>query len=246
MPAVEMATRDVTSPSLAVFDIDGTLTNTSALDDECFVCAVEDVLGIARESVDWSDAPHMTDAGIADWLWTKHRRMAPLSSELNRFREIFIEALQDEIARDPNRCVAIPGAAGLFAELRGAGWSIALATGCWGHSARLKLEKAGLLDEDVPIACADDVVSRVDIIRLAVRRASRKYARRFGRVVSIGDALWDVAAARELQLPFVGRATGNHAAALRRAGAQTILSDFTDRRAVHSALENAAPPVDLH
>jgi hypothetical protein len=50
---------------LAIFDIDGTLTATNAVDDECYARAVAEMLGVAPEAIDWSGTPHVTDSGIA-------------------------------------------------------------------------------------------------------------------------------------------------------------------------------------
>jgi beta-phosphoglucomutase-like phosphatase (HAD superfamily) len=43
---------------LAIFDIDGTLTQTMAVTDALFVQAVCEVIGSVRVSRDWSSYPH--------------------------------------------------------------------------------------------------------------------------------------------------------------------------------------------
>jgi phosphoglycolate phosphatase-like HAD superfamily hydrolase len=235
----------MSSSRLVVFDIDGTLTDTNPVDDECFLRSVERMLGVDLGAVAWTDAPHVTDSAIADWLWTRHRKQRPTPADLEALREVFAASLREEIGRAPDRCRPLAGAAGLFDELRAAGWTITLATGGWRVSARMKLEFAGLLDDGMPMACADDALSRTDIIQLAVTRASEKHGRAFDRVVSVGDGPWDVAAARDLKLPFVGVAEGKGGARLRASGASTVLSDFSDRAAVLAALESATVPAAL-
>ena len=139
-----------------------------------------------------------------------------------------------------SRFVPITGAGTLFQDLRRAGWHVALATGGWGPCAAAKLQAAGLVVSDVPMACADDAESREDIVRLAWRRAETQARVTFERVVSVGDAPWDVRTARSLGLPFVGIATGVLADRLRTEGATTILPDFSDAAAVLAALSSAA------
>jgi len=39
--------------SLVIFDIDGTLTDTNAVDDECYCRAVADVLGLNSSEIDF-------------------------------------------------------------------------------------------------------------------------------------------------------------------------------------------------
>jgi len=44
------------------------LTDTNDVDDECFRRAVADIFALTHASVDWSDAPHITDSSLARWL----------------------------------------------------------------------------------------------------------------------------------------------------------------------------------
>lgn len=227
---------------LAIFDIDGTLTATNAVDDECYARAVAEMFDVAPEAIDWSGTPHVTDSGIARYLWTRHRARDAEVSDLAALRQRFLAILEAEIARAPERCVAIAGAGALLEHLRRAGWHVALATGGWLASASMKLRVAGLAFTDLPMACADDAESREDIVRLARQKAERQAGITFRRVVSIGDAAWDVRTARSLGLPFVGIATGTRADRLRTEGAATILPDLADPVAVLAALSSAEPP----
>jgi hypothetical protein len=60
-----------------IFDIDGTLCDTNAVDDECYRRAAAAVLDLPTSQIDWTDAPHITDSGIARWLWERLRGRAP-------------------------------------------------------------------------------------------------------------------------------------------------------------------------
>jgi phosphoglycolate phosphatase-like HAD superfamily hydrolase len=86
------------------------------------------------------------------------------------------------------------------------------------------------------MATADDAPARVDLIRIAVRRASERHGVSFEHVVSIGDAPWDLETARELSLPFlaVGDRCGDASS-----GARTI-TDYVDGGLVLTSLETAA------
>src|SRR3989442_15621121 len=124
---------------LVVFDIDGTLTDTNDVDDDCFRRAVADIFALVNTSVDWSDAPHITDSALARWLCQTHCRRDPSDAELAGLASHFVDLLRQELARSPASFSATPGARGLFAELRAAGWRVAPATGGWLASATLKL-----------------------------------------------------------------------------------------------------------
>ena len=237
--------RSEVSKRLAVFDIDGTLTATNAVDDECFRRAIAEALDLDAALLEWTDAPHVTDSSIVHWLWARHRSAAPEPARLEKFREHFVGLLQAQLDAAPHRFHAIAGASGLFAHLRSAGWTVALATGGWGVSAQLKLRAAGLWLADVPLACADDALTREEIVQLAHRRA-REHPERSGaefeRVVSVGDGVWDVRTARNLGIPFVGVAPPEKAARLLEAGATTLLPDLQRWDAVLEALETASVP----
>ncbi|MFN2564176.1 MAG: HAD family hydrolase [Gemmatimonadaceae bacterium] len=227
---------------LAIFDIDGTLTATNEVDDECFLCAVAEVFDLPRAAaLDWSAAPHVTDSALARWLSQEHRGRAPGDDELTRLRARFLELLSDELARRPDRFAAVAGAPGLFPLLRAEGWEVALATGGWRASAQLKLAAAGLDCRDVPLACADDGLTREEIVREACARAGFSLSAST-EIVSVGDGVWDVRTAQRLGLRFVGVGEGSRAEALYRAGAGTVLPDLTDVGAVLAALDAATVP----
>jgi phosphoglycolate phosphatase-like HAD superfamily hydrolase len=226
---------------LAIFDIDGTLTDTSAVDDECFTRAVGDVLGLDAGAHDWSSAPHVTDAGLLRWLADRHRGRPPSSGEADAVQRRFLELLRAALVATPDRFRPVPGAPTVLGAVRAAGWEVALATGGWEASARLKLAAIGLDPSTLVLASASDAESRAEILHLAVHRATGG-GEEPARVVSVGDGVWDVRAAVALGWPFVGIGTQAQADRLRLAGASTILPDLADVPALCAALEAADVP----
>jgi phosphoglycolate phosphatase-like HAD superfamily hydrolase len=107
----------------------------------------------------------------------------------------------------------------------------------------MKLRAAGIDVNDDVLACADDAAARTDIVRLAIDRAQRHYETTFGRIVVLGDAPWDVRAAIELELPFIGIGKGERADRLRHHGALAVLPDYDDFNAFRDALNLARPPI---
>jgi phosphoglycolate phosphatase-like HAD superfamily hydrolase len=228
---------------LAIFDIDGTLTDTNGVDDDCYRIAIADTLGVAPSAIDWSGAAHVTDSEIFRWLCNVHRRSEPSAEEVARARSQFVDRLGAQLETAPARFAAIAGASTMLERIAERGWCVAVATGGWGPSARLKLRVAELEIEDTAcFACADDGHSRSDIVRLARERAEAFYQRRFDRVVSIGDGVWDVRTAIDLDVPFIGIAAEERADRLRDAGAMIVLADYSDLDAFMTALENATVP----
>jgi phosphoglycolate phosphatase-like HAD superfamily hydrolase len=212
---------------LLIFDIDGTLCDTNAVDDECFLGAAGELLGLDPGVLDWQPSPHVTDSGIARYLWETHRGRLPDEAEIAAFRDRFVTILESELRRTPSRLAEIAGAAALIERLGSTRWDVAIATGGWGRSARLKLAVAGIPDRWL-LASSDDSPDRVEIFRLAWQRAAERSGTSYARTVLVGDGLWDLQVAKALGWPLVGVAHGEKAEILRRGGALAVVEDFRD------------------
>jgi phosphoglycolate phosphatase-like HAD superfamily hydrolase len=188
---------------LVVFDIDGTLTDTNSVDDECFRRAVTMVFGIDSEGVDWMAAPDVVDSTIAAWLFTTHRGAAPSEREMADLVDCFLGELRLVHRAAPERFRPIAGAVGLFEHLLASGWHVAMATGGWERSAHFKLEAAGLTDPAVPLASSSDAASRTAIMEIALERAQALHGVDYDQIVAMGDAAWDARAAATLGWPLI-------------------------------------------
>jgi beta-phosphoglucomutase-like phosphatase (HAD superfamily) len=204
--------------SIALFDIDGTLTASNEIDSICFADAFRDVFGIEIDT-NWDAYEHTTDRGIAAEALRRSGRAAT-ESALALHRTRFIELLDQRMTSLDE----IPGARAFLAELLARDWRIALCTGAWSGSARLKLTRAGF-DFDLPLASCDDDISREAILRSGIALAGGTDE----VIVSFGDAPWDVRAATNLGLPFIG--IGG------RSGTAEAFEDFRDARALLTTID---------
>ncbi|MES3034932.1 MAG: HAD family hydrolase [Gemmatimonadota bacterium] len=225
--------------NLALFDIDGTLLDNTATEDACFVHALQTGLGLDNIDLDWSTYQHVTDHGIACEAYQRATGSLPSPAALARTAEHFVDGLSEACRHAPIQSVS--GAAHLLDDLPRQGWMPVLATVAWHRAAIMKLRSAGLPAAHLVLATAEDGPARVSVFRTALERAcypvdGHGSAISFDRVVLIGDGVWDIAVARELGVPFVGRGVGSGAA---RLGAKTVTEDFTDRAAVLQAFETA-------
>lgn len=225
-----------------IFDIDGTLCDTNAVDDDCYREAAAVALDVAPAQIDWTDAPHMTDPGIARWLWNRLRARPPTPDEITRLQLAFLQRLKAQLVGHAQRFRAVRGAPALLENLRAAGVVLGIGTGGWRVSAELKLGTAGL-PADLLYATADDAEARVDIFSLACTRANGGSSTS-ATTVLIGDRTWDVATARELGWRFLGVGTGAAAAALRNAGAAIVVPDYADLD-VRETIQRARVPVGV-
>jgi phosphoglycolate phosphatase-like HAD superfamily hydrolase len=215
---------------LVVFDLDGTLTATSSVDEMCFVQAFADSLNIHRLSTNWLDYEHATDTAVTSQAFLKQFGREPESAEISKVVERFVELLSRHHDLDSALFAEVPGASAFLTELHeNAEWSIALATGGWKRSAEFKIRAAGLPLANFPAAFAEDGPSREAIVQTAIDRASTWYqCREFERIVSVGDAVWDIKTARQLNLPFLGVADEPRATLLRDSGARHVVKHYLD------------------
>jgi phosphoglycolate phosphatase-like HAD superfamily hydrolase len=215
---------------LIIFDVDGTLTRTTTVDAACYERAVSTHLGI-RIDTDWSTYRHATDAGVLIELLGRHG-IPESPSGLAAVRHRFLELLAAAVTADPDCCREVPGARAVIEHLRELpSLQLAIATGAWADSARLKLRHADIPAEQLPFASSDDSPSRERILQIAFERAAARTQTRIDAVTCIGDALWDLSAARSLGFHFVGIACNGDSSRLRSAGAAVVFPDFTDRDA---------------
>lgn len=223
---------------LIIFDVDGTLTDTMAVDARCFLRSFAEVFDFAGVDPDWSLYKNATDAGIVNEVFESRTGRAPSEMETVKFREHLV-ALFRSASREAS-FAAVAGARELLAQLGCMdAYQVALATGCWRDSARVKMASAGMSYDDYPSASADDAVDRESIIKLAIERASRRIGGKFSGAVYVGDGVWDARACRNLGIPFIG--IGAQGEKLAAAGAARIFSDLSDADSLLASMEKILP-----
>jgi phosphoglycolate phosphatase-like HAD superfamily hydrolase len=212
---------------LVMFDIDGTLTETKKVDEECFARSFNDVFGFTDIDTDWSRYPSTTDSGIFHDVFTSRIGESPTAQDVSRFRQHFVQLLAAAASQSPFAPVA--GADRLLARLtQGGSHRVSLATGGWRDSARLKMASAGMCFDDHPAATADDALDRESIMTLSMQRAAERYGESFACTVYVGDGVWDARACRSVGIPFIGIGTGSRATRLSAEGAVRVFPDFCD------------------
>ncbi len=217
-----------------VFDIDGTLTETTHVDELHFIRAVRDVLP-QYELDSFRAFTEFTDTAILGAICVALGEEDYASIEA-AVHARFLEGLERAAVAEPEAFATVAGGAEIFDHARGAGWVPAVATGGWRSSAELKLATAGIPMSGVPLVTSSEHPRRVEIIEAAVSRAVRDG--QATEVVYVGDGVWDVRACRELGIGFLGRAHRPEARRrLTEAGARVVIDDFRDP---HRVLELAA------
>ena len=180
-----------------MFDIDGTLIESYDFDSECFTEAVKDVTGYNIDS-DWSRYKHVTDTGILNqfFLETDIDSASIIQEDI---KAAFLSKIRTRVSKKPIN--EIMGASKFIQNLKARdNMAVSFATGGWYESAMIKLESAGIDASDIPIASSNDHYSRIEIMKIAEKRAVKDARLAF---TYFGDGAWDLQACKELGVNFV-------------------------------------------
>jgi phosphoglycolate phosphatase-like HAD superfamily hydrolase len=221
---------------LVMFDIDGTLTETMKVDEECFLRSLADIYGFTGVETDWSKYKHTTDSGIFHEIHLDRTGRLPSDAEVSHFQQHFVSLLAS--ASCATAFVPVTGACRLLSDLSAsAKYRVSLATGGWSDSARLKMARAGMCFDDHPAASADDAHDRESIMRISGRRAVDQHGAPFDKTVYVGDGVWDARACRALGIPFIGIGSGERAERLLSEGAVCVFQNYADVDLVLKSLD---------
>lgn len=206
-----------------MFDIDGTLIDSSGFEDRCYLKAVESVVCQPVET-DWTKYEHVTDTGILNEIINT----LDLTNERDRIhlkvRQLFLEFITSHISISPVK--EIPGAGAFINRLKDRDDVVlAIATGGWAESAQLKLNSAGVDYTGMYFASSDTHPARIEIMKQAEKKCRIST---FTSKTYFGDAVWDKRASHILDYNFI--LVGN------RTNHQKQINDFIDAERVLSLI----------
>lgn len=219
--------------AIAVFDIDGTLTDSIPQHQEAFEAALLS-FGFPALRTDWGAYRHHTDSGIFAEAWAEAGLAG--APDLAGLEARFAPRFAAAVARRP--ITEITGAAALLRALEGSRWAVAFATGSLAGAARSKLAAVGHAPAPGELVTASEHASREAIVAQAIENARRRHGIGAAMpVVSVGDGVWDAKTAQNLGIAFFGVGTGERAASLQAAAPKAqIVKDLAGGLA---ALERA-------
>ena len=230
-------------PTLALFDIDGTLVDTGGAGrvglEASFrsVFGLDDVSGSAtRVRFDGKTDP----AIIADIAREAGIPAAEVEARYAELQEAYLRALRNELAVPNRRRRVMPGVRPLLDRLAARpDVFLGLVTGNIEEGARVKLDAFGLNRYFVDGGFSSDHPERSEIARIAHQRLSRRAGFRFpvDRVMVVGDTELDVVCARANGFRAIAVESGwVPRDRLLAAEPDTLLADLTDADAVLAAM----------
>lgn len=212
----------MTSTTLVLWDIDGTLVDVRGAGRRSFALALERAWGVVDDlgSVKFAGA---TDLMVLEEL---RARLAIDPEGDARFFDAMAAILAEQLASTPG--TALPGAVDVVRELQARGVVQGLVTGNAAKCAYTKLQSAGIDVAAFTAGAFGD--EHADRMELAVRAKSR-CGERFERIVLVGDTPSDVYAAKHigaLAVAVVGRAYSREQ--LSAAGADVVIDSLVELR----------------
>ncbi|MEH6401991.1 MAG: HAD family hydrolase [Sneathiella sp.] len=218
------------SKNLVVFDIDGTLMHSAGYDESMFKRAHAEHLGSELTNAHWGNFTHMTDHAInTEFFERTHGRPATVA-EVTDIKNTFFGYIKAAHEEAPEKFTPVKGSINAVNQLLETdGWSICFASGGWGVSSSFKLSTLGFDAALHPSAFGDTHGDRLTLVKSAIAAAAAvEQIDKFDRIISIGDAIWDVETARILDLAFIGVSTWVAPSKLKAAGASHVIDHYED------------------
>ncbi|MFI8199048.1 HAD family hydrolase [Streptomyces sp. NPDC085942] len=203
----------------AIFDVDGTLTDTNHL----HVVAWWEAFRQAGHTVPMPDIHRSVGLGSGDLI----ERL--LGADRDRDQDDAISSAHTVLyATYFDRLPAFRGAGDLLRTLDERGWRVVLATSA-GGAELTALRRAIDADEAILATASSDDVERGKPAPEPVELACRLAGADPGEAVFVGDTVWDMEAASRAGVSAVALLSGGIPRAdLERAGARTVYRDVAD------------------
>lgn len=190
-----------------MFDIDGTLVQTSKIDNELFARAVREVMGVEIDT-NWLNYKHVTDTGILSEVIERNGQLDQEVEIQRKVKANFVEKITRQLGNFP--ALEVPGAISFINHLNSLdNVVVSFATGGWYEVSALKLKSAGFSVSKDAVVSSNDHFIRTEIMKLAKAHYPDIPVH---ACTYFGDGAWDKRACEELGFNFVlvGKNTTHH------------------------------------
>jgi len=209
-----------------IFDIDGTLTNTTKVDDECYIDAFEALFTTSIKDVKWNQLSNVTDWGITEELILSKLKRKSSSEEILSLKKLFLKNLSDEYVSDKTQFKEIKGASSFYKSLLNNNkLKIGIATGGWEETANFKLKVIGINPKNVSYCNSNQFKTREEITLDVIKQLNSNSDIEPEEIIYFGDGEWDYKTCQKLNVRFIGIDSQNNGK-LRNKGALEVYNNF--------------------
>ncbi len=206
---------------LIVFDIDGTLTDSVEMYHKIFKISLEQ-MGIKEFNAYFNGYKHHTDSYMSKEIYELATSSEFSIEKLEEFENRMFENIQKE-----GKIEEISNALKIVDYLENeTEYGVCFATGSLLKTAEYKLNQIGVNFSPKQLVASNTIFDREGIVSKAITQAKEFYQLSdFKQIISIGDGIWDLKTARNLNLDFIGIGEKNKDLLINN-GAKVYLNDF--------------------
>lgn len=187
-----------TSDTLYVFDIDGTLTDSIPTYLKVITKVLVDI-GLKDIDTDYDNYLHHTDRYALEYNY--ERNFGEKAPDSLRFE---LDTLLETELKKHDPVIEIPGARNLLLDFQKNGIPFSYGTGAFPKATIVKMKDANIPFIPEVLATSITSVSRVGFVKEAIEKSKKFYNKDFKKIIAVGDGLWDLKAAQELNIDFLG------------------------------------------
>lgn len=206
---------------LFILDIDDTLTLSEDQHQSAYIDSMKEV-GVTQIDTYWRGYAHHTDSFILKENFERNHNEDFSFSIVPDFEENMTSKMRLLQPVD-----AIPGVHDRLEALQQQGIATCFATGSFLKPALLKLNQARIAHDENVVVGSNEIFEREGIVQKAIDQACFFYGTSsFEHKISVGDGIWDLKTAQNLDLHFIGIGQKN-LSDFREAGIKYHMNDWT-------------------
>lgn len=185
--------------TLLIFDIDDTLTQSASIHIKCFIESLHE-LGVVKMDTNFGEYLHHTDSYVSKTIYEKELWQTFTEPLKAQFEKLLSTKMAEQEIEE------VLGASQFMKEIKkNKSIAVCFATGSLRRPAIQKLKAIGVDFDNQILVASDRLMKRESIVKQAITEAKKFYGvDSFERIISIGDGLWDLKTAQNLELEFIG------------------------------------------
>lgn len=215
---------------VALFDVDGTLLDTSGTGIRALNRTMLALFGLA-DAFEGYEFAGRTDLGIMRDAFLRNFNRMHTDDEVRLCLDTYLGCLGEELARPGYQVKIMPGIPATLAALQDAGVVLGLATGNLRPGAEMKLKAAGIMQYFTFGGFGSDHIDRTALTAVGAARARERLGRDLpgSSILVIGDSPLDIKAAHGAGLHVLSVCTGwNPRSELEGLCPDHLLDDLSD------------------